>query len=176
MPEHFVVCTICKEIKKIADKVGVRSYKSAEDPSEHGLLSFLPFKPILPPHENQFTCHTGILIFHPQCCAQLDGNRQTVSFHTCSKDDPIFSQLPRAYSKPPPTKKDPKAPTHKQEDIQLCKSCRSSASSTASLASDVDSLSPSCPSPSSDSKPQAMVSSIYVSGLPFHRHPCLTMR
>lgn len=39
---------------------------------------------------------TGILIFHPKCCARPTGERQTITLHSCSRDDINFFPLPTA--------------------------------------------------------------------------------
>ncbi|KAJ3573001.1 hypothetical protein NP233_g2714 [Leucocoprinus birnbaumii] len=71
MPEAFVVSFVTKEANKYADMKGETSGLPPEHVDEHGLL-----------------------IIHQECCARTNGNRQSVSVHTCPENDPIRNPLP----------------------------------------------------------------------------------
>ncbi|KAJ3573914.1 hypothetical protein NP233_g2124 [Leucocoprinus birnbaumii] len=71
MPETLVVAFGTKEANKYADLKGKTSGLPPEHVDEHGLL-----------------------VFHSECCAQTNGNRQTISIHLCEPSDPLFQLLP----------------------------------------------------------------------------------
>jgi hypothetical protein len=59
---------------------------------------------------------------HPECCAQVDGNRHTVTLHECGPDDPLFvSLVPLNRRKPKNTKKASK--TSASALVPQCPSC-----------------------------------------------------
>ena len=56
----------------------------------------------------------GKFIVHRECCARLDGNRQTFTIHICSPSDPTFIPLPMPFIKDQgPAKK----------EIHVCSAC-----------------------------------------------------
>ncbi|KAF8954277.1 hypothetical protein BDZ97DRAFT_2081817 [Flammula alnicola] len=99
MPESFVLAYFLREIAHLASKKGTTSKLPASHPQEHGLL-----------------------VFHPPCCAKVDGNRQTVTIHRCRADDPVFHVLPEPRKRQPPKSKHPKKKPLEEED-HICKAC-----------------------------------------------------
>lgn len=64
----------------------------------------------------------GKFVMHPECCAQVDGNRHTVTLHECGPDDPLFvSLVPLNRRKPKNTKKASK--TSASALVPQCPSC-----------------------------------------------------
>lgn len=82
MPESCVVAFFNREIES-------KAARKCSKPQQ-GLLSLLDVLTV----RWQLITLSGHLVFHPECCAQPTGNRQTVSVHTCSSEDPIRSNLP----------------------------------------------------------------------------------
>jgi hypothetical protein len=59
------------------------------------------------------------LVFHEECCARADGNRQTVSLHIPPPGDPIFALLPLSRLNINTSKK-----SRKNEQSNVFKSCQ----------------------------------------------------
>lgn len=59
---------------------------------------------------------------HAECCAQVEGNRHTVTLHDCGPDDPLFvSLVPLNRQKPAKTRKVSKPSG--SGDVAHCPSC-----------------------------------------------------
>jgi hypothetical protein len=64
----------------------------------------------------------GRFVMHAECCAQVEGNRHTVTLHGCGPDDLLFvSLVPLNRRKPAKTRKGLK--TSSSGDVAHCPSC-----------------------------------------------------
>jgi hypothetical protein len=76
-----------------------------------------------------FSVYPGKFVMHPECCAQVDGNRHTVTLHDCGPDDPLFVSLVPLNRHKPTGKKTKKASgTSGGVVVPQCPSCAPLAS------------------------------------------------
>lgn len=87
MPESCVIAFFNQEI-------GSKAARKCSKPQQ-GLLSRLDIRSV----RWQLIMLSGHLVFHPECCAQTTGSRQTVSVHNCLSNDPIRLNLPNPRGK-----------------------------------------------------------------------------
>ncbi|KDR84568.1 hypothetical protein GALMADRAFT_717796 [Galerina marginata CBS 339.88] len=101
MPESFVVDVFRREIGLYLSSLGKTSHLPSSHPLEHGTFCF-----------------------HPVCCAQVNGNRQTVTLHRCKPDDTLFHTFPEARKRAPNNiKKTSKALQEEEKYRFTCRAC-----------------------------------------------------
>ncbi|KAK7001646.1 hypothetical protein R3P38DRAFT_3326957 [Favolaschia claudopus] len=85
------------QVEKPADEEGQEGMQEQEQVAEEVVQP----SPDLPqPKEGQHPTH-GRFLIHPECCARVEGQRQTCSVHVSSPRDPNFVSLPLLQPPPP---------------------------------------------------------------------------
>lgn len=104
MPEKLIYKLLEREIRWEEHKVPVAVSRANHEAFFGASFCFCESRPM---GSNSFEFITGEFITHPECCARVNGTRQTFTLHVSPPTDPNFVQLPVSY--PPPKIPAPKS-------------------------------------------------------------------